>query len=100
MRERDRKPPRPGGAPRGQHPQRGRGRLPAERAAFGSPGRSPDDPVILYGWHTVIAALANPRRRIRRLYATENAARRLATEGVTPPVPPDLVRPDAIATRL
>jgi 23S rRNA (guanosine2251-2'-O)-methyltransferase len=58
------------------------------------------DAVILYGWHTVKAALDNPARRIRRLYATENAARRLAADGVAPPVAPEVVRPDAIARRL
>src|SRR5262245_27545130 len=56
--------------------------------------------VILYGWHTVKAALDNPARRIRRLYATENAARRLAEEGTAPSVTPEVVRPDAIARRL
>jgi 23S rRNA (guanosine2251-2'-O)-methyltransferase len=56
--------------------------------------------VILYGWHTVKAALENPRRRIRRLLATENAARRLEEEGILPGVKPELVRPDAIAQRL
>src|SRR6266487_1759324 len=56
--------------------------------------------VILYGWHTVKAALQNPARRIRRLYATANAARRLAEDGVTLAVEPELVRPDAIAHRL
>ena len=55
---------------------------------------------ILYGWHTVKAALENPARRIRHLYATANAARRLAEDGVALPVQPDLVRPDAIARRL
>jgi 23S rRNA (guanosine2251-2'-O)-methyltransferase len=58
------------------------------------------DAVILYGWHTVKAALDNPARRIRRLYATENATRRLAADGVAPRVAPEVVRPDAIARRL
>jgi 23S rRNA (guanosine2251-2'-O)-methyltransferase len=62
--------------------------------------RAVDAPVILYGWHTVTAALANPARRIRALWATENAARRLAEEGITLPSKPELVRPDVIAARL
>ena len=62
--------------------------------------RSPGDPVILYGWHTVKAALENPQRRIRKLYATENAARRLAEDAVSLAIAPELVRPDAIAHRL
>jgi 23S rRNA (guanosine2251-2'-O)-methyltransferase len=60
----------------------------------------PGDPVILYGWHTVLAALKNPARHIGKLLATENAMRRLAEEGITPPVAPELVRPDALAARL
>src|SRR5262249_35419778 len=59
-----------------------------------------DGPVILYGWHTVKAALENRARQVRRLYLTENAARRLAEEGVALPVTPERARPDAIAARL
>jgi 23S rRNA (guanosine2251-2'-O)-methyltransferase len=73
------------------HPPRGRER---------PPRNFDDDTVILYGWHTVKAALENPARRSRKLYATENAARRLAEDAVPLEVTPELVRPDAIAHRL
>jgi 23S rRNA (guanosine2251-2'-O)-methyltransferase len=72
-------------------PPRGRGR-PAPL--------SPDGPAILYGWHTVKAALENPERRILRLLATENAVRKLTEAGVALPVEPELVRPDTIDARL
>ena len=55
---------------------------------------------MLYGWHTVTAALQNPARRVRKLLATENAARRLADEKIPTSPPPEIVRPDAIAARL
>jgi 23S rRNA (guanosine2251-2'-O)-methyltransferase len=70
------------------------------RSPRGAEARAGDGAVILYGWHTVKAALENPARRIRRLFATENAARRLAEDGLTPAVETELVRPDAIAKRL
>ena len=57
-----------------------------------------DGPAVLYGWHTVTAALRNPARHIRKFLATENAARRLAEEGIT--VTPEVVRPSAIDERL
>jgi 23S rRNA (guanosine2251-2'-O)-methyltransferase len=60
----------------------------------------PSDVVILYGWHSVTAALGNPARRIRRLLATENALRRLAEEGIALKVTPEVVRPDALLARL
>src|SRR5665213_2658790 len=52
-----------------------------------------DDVTVLYGWHPVTAALNNPARRVRKLLATENAARRLAEEKVPTTPAPEIVRP-------
>ena len=62
----------------------------------GGPPRDRDGPVVLYGWHSVKAALENPQRNFHRLLATENAARRLGEENVALGVKLDMVRPDAI----
>jgi 23S rRNA (guanosine2251-2'-O)-methyltransferase len=62
--------------------------------------QNPDGPAILYGWHTVAAALANPRRHIRKLMLTENAARRLAEENIATRVTPEILRPALIDQRL
>ena len=93
-----RKPGQPGKTGWKRTPKRG-------RSPRGAETRAGDGAVILYGWHTVKAALENPARRIRRLFATENAARRLAEDGLAldvfaPGVETELVRPDAIAHRL
>jgi 23S rRNA (guanosine2251-2'-O)-methyltransferase len=81
---------------KGAGPHRPQGRRPAwrEREA------RPDGTVILYGWHTVTAALSNPRRRIRRLLLTENALRRLAEEKIETRIAPEIVRPDTIDREL
>ena len=93
-------PPRP---PRSSRPWQSK-RRPQRRhghAARGQARRGGDDgAAVLYGWHTVTAALNNPARRIRRLLATENAVRRLTEDGITLQVTPELVRPDAIAAQL
>src|SRR5580698_2050510 len=60
----------------------------------------PGGPAVLYGWHTVTAALTNPARHIRKLLVTENALRRLTEDGIKLPLEPELVRPDALAARL
>jgi 23S rRNA (guanosine2251-2'-O)-methyltransferase len=105
MRQRDpRPPPTPGQKsrkPTGKPgwPRKGEHRRP-QHSPWPSAKPLADGDVILYGWHTVKAALENPARRIRKLYATDNAARRLAEDGITPAVEPEMVRPDAIAHRL
>jgi 23S rRNA (guanosine2251-2'-O)-methyltransferase len=96
MNERDRKQKfrRGGGKPAGKG--RGSGGGPAWRDR----DSSLDGPVILYGWHTVAAALANPQRQIRKLLLTENAARRLADDKIDTKVAPEIVRPSVIDQRL
>src|ERR1700686_5109312 len=78
----------------------GSGREPGRRPAWRDRDAKPDGPVILYGWHTVAAALANPQRHIRKLLLTENAARRLADEKIDTKVTPEVVRPSLIDQRL
>jgi len=71
-----------------------------ERARRDSLRPDADGSVVIYGWHTVTAALQNPARRLRKLLATENAARRLTDEDVKSALTPEIVRPSAIAERL
>ena len=57
--------------------------------ALGNRGNSE----ILYGMHTVEAALQNPKRRILRLLATANAARRLGPLPAADGIEPEIVAP-------
>ncbi len=91
--------------PRGPERNRGRdGDRPTWRGREGKSDkrgdRNSDGAVILYGWHTVIAALANPNRKILKLLVTENSARRLADEKIDTRVQPELVHPGDIDRRL
>lgn len=81
-------------------------RKPRFQRPYGKPGRRdaqarrPNfeiETTILYGWHPVAEALRNGKRRIRRLLATENSARRLSEELDAPlSIEPEIVRPDEI----
>src|ERR1700681_1854044 len=77
-----------------------RGRESGRRPAWRDRDAKPDGPAILYGWHTVAAALANPQRHIRKLLLTESSARRLADENIDTKVTPEIVRPSLIDQRL
>src|SRR5450432_825461 len=96
MSDRDRKQPfRRGGGKAAD-----KGRQSGRRPPWRDRDASPDGPVILYGWHTVAAALANPQRQIRKLWLSENAARRLSDEKIDTRVTPEIVRPGLIDQRL
>jgi len=95
-----REPRRPGARPTfaSRAGRTGGGPFPPRRAKGGKapPWTGAEDVALLYGWHTVAEAIANPKRRFRRILATENAVNRLAEEGLTPPIAPELVRPGDI----
>ncbi|MDG4877860.1 RNA methyltransferase [Mesorhizobium sp. WSM4935] len=62
------------------------------------PGEAPSDGLVrLYGLHTVRAALDNPRRKIRKMLVTRNAAERLSIgELAALPFKAELVEPKDI----
>jgi 23S rRNA (guanosine2251-2'-O)-methyltransferase len=102
MSDHDRKPrlQRAPGKKHGKGHEKGFGKRDAQRPAWRDREASSDGPAILYGWHTVAAALNNPQRQIRKLLLTENAARRLADERIDTRVTPEIVRPSLIDQRL
>jgi len=51
---------------------------------------------VIYGFHAVIEALKNPRRRALTLFVTENALKRLLEELPELPVVPTMAKPDEI----
>lgn len=71
--------------------KQGAGKPPPRR-----PGQPPDGPVLLYGLHTVEAAFQNKDRTRRKLFATENAQRRLLEKGVVMDVPVETCLPKAL----
>ncbi len=63
------------------------------------PGERNDGLSLIYGIHSVREALANPRRSLVRLIATENGALRLKEDGPLP-LEPVIVKPDDIGRQL
>ena len=59
----------------------------------------PEDTDVLYGIHSVREALANPKRKFRRLLATENAMLRLS-EDLEVRIAPEIVKPEVISKLL
>lgn len=82
-----------------QHKPRPHNGKPASaRRAGDKPPRS--DAAVIYGLHAARAALDNPRRNIRAVFATTNAADRLGDALARRGLAPKLVRPDDLAARL
>jgi len=70
--------------------------MPNASRSAGTPARDSSSVELLYGVHTVNAALANPRRKLRRLWTTRNAAQRLVTPTCGGGSEPEIVLPQTI----
>ena len=68
------------------------------RRSDGPPVHRPGDidEAVLYGVHPVVEALRNPKRRFRKLLATENGLKRLEDEIGVLPIQAEIVRPSDI----
>jgi len=73
---------------RPRHPGGNRQKFPPR-----SPTQRHPETLWIYGIHAVAAALANPRRDIRRIVATKNALARLAAAGATLALTPEEATP-------
>jgi 23S rRNA (guanosine2251-2'-O)-methyltransferase len=74
--------------------QRQRARIEEQRRqAQRPPSERRPDSLWVYGIHPVLAALANPRRTIRRIVATPNALARIAEAGAALPMSPEETTP-------
>ena len=67
-----------------------------KRLAMRSPAERRADSIWIYGIHPVLAALANPRRKILRLLATPNALSRLKEAGASLSAPVEETTPRAL----
>ncbi|MET0544948.1 MAG: RNA methyltransferase [Caulobacterales bacterium] len=86
-------------------PGNNRGQKPQSRDARGPAGSwtkepaDPNAPYWLWGVHPVVAALANPDRKILRLCATRNGAERLP-DPLPGDVQTEIIEPDSLAGQL
>jgi len=70
----------------------------ARRQAARSPGERRTEALWIYGIHPVLAALANPQRKVLRILATANALARLSEAGAAFSVPPEETTPRDLDT--
>ncbi|MBX3506290.1 MAG: 23S rRNA (guanosine(2251)-2'-O)-methyltransferase RlmB [Parvibaculum sp.] len=82
-----------GGSPRPQQAPRGHGPKPSK------PGGGGND-AYLYGFHAVLAALANPERSPERLIMTRNAEADLARQDFRPEIQPEIVDGETLSALL